>query len=49
MFAVHKQRDIILRDANGDIVDSDDEIPVFDLKVFPPFISSCNSCFEILK
>ncbi|XP_023927237.1 protein THALLO [Quercus suber] len=30
--AFHKQRDIIPLDANGDIVDSDDEIPVFDLK-----------------
>ena len=37
MYAVHKQRDIIPLDANGDIVDSDDEIPVFDLKVFSPF------------
>ncbi|KAL4632107.1 hypothetical protein ACB092_04G028200 [Castanea dentata] len=28
----HNQRDIIPLDANGDIVDSDDEMPVFDLK-----------------
>ena len=38
MFAVHKHRDIIPLDANGDIVDSDDEIPVFDLKGFFPLL-----------
>ena len=38
MFAVHKKRDIIPLDVNGDIVDSDDEIPVFDLKGFFPLL-----------
>jgi hypothetical protein len=49
VFAV-QHMDIVPLGVNGVVGDSyeDDELPVFDLKVFVfPFIASGNSCFEI--